>query len=188
MHVIKAILKSKLFYIVVVIAFLINQALEFNKRYNNDLVKKYYSRSASVGINVTASENIRDSIVAYAKDLLGISYSYGAKGPSSFDCSGFTVYVFKNFGLHLPATAAMQSQYGQERQTKDVQKADLLFFRGTAREEERVGHVGIVVANENGSVSFIHSSTSRGVVIDNLDQPHFKIRYLGARNVLGVNH
>ena len=53
------------------------------------------------------------SVIAYAKTLLGKPYVWGAQGPNSFDCSGFTYYVFKNkAGIILPRTSSAQSKYG----------------------------------------------------------------------------
>lgn len=52
---------------------------------------------------VTASAVCGDDIVAYARQFVGYPYVWGAKGPNSFDCSGFVYYVFKHFGISLPS-------------------------------------------------------------------------------------
>jgi hypothetical protein len=69
----------------------------------------------------------------------GAPYQYGAAGPSTFDCSGFTMYVFGRFGISLPHNAA--SQYGAARHISSAAKqpGDLIFFTGSGG----VYHVGI---------------------------------------------
>ena len=60
----------------------------------------------------TTSTSKGDEIVAYAKQYLGCKYVYGGSGPSTFDCSGFTMYVFKHFGVNLSHSATAQSKNG----------------------------------------------------------------------------
>src|SRR4051794_3366849 len=69
----------------------------------------------------------------------GAPYQYGAAGPNTFDCSGFTMYVFGRFGVHLSHNAA--SQYGQTRHISSSAKTpgDLIFFTGSSG----IYHVGI---------------------------------------------
>lgn len=127
-----------------------------------------------------------DRILDYARTFIGVPYRLGATGPNQFDCSGFTRYVFKEFGFELARNSASQFQttrpvdgYG------DLRKGDLVFFgaRGSIRE---VGHVGIVteVDLERGMFYFIHASTSHGIEIQRSTHPYFMMRFLGAGRVL----
>ncbi|UII27036.1 C40 family peptidase [Fulvivirga maritima] len=195
MEIIKKLLKEKLFYVVLGIIFLINSAMNINKSQNADLLDEYYSHKAVAkdtvtGLDIEGEEGLanaktrRDSIIDYALQLQGVPYKYAGKGPSSFDCSGFTCYVFRNFNVSLPASSQLQSKFGEEIDTKEVQKGDILIFKSPTKGVNRVGHVGIAIANNNGKISFIHSSTSRGVVIDSLAHRHYNARYMGARRVL----
>ena len=70
----------------------------------------------------------------------GQPYVYGAMGPTRFDCSGFTKYVFGRFGKSLPHSSS--AQYGAVRHIAKTSKqvGDLLFFRNSSGS---IGHVGI---------------------------------------------
>ena len=103
--------------------------------------------------------------MAYARKFLGVPYKLGASGPSRFDCSGYTTYVYKHFGYKItPFTGAQFKEGRPVHGYSDLQKGDLVFFgkRGSVRD---IGHVGIVVSVDynRGSFRFIHASTSGGV-------------------------
>lgn len=111
-------------------------------------------------------------------------YAYGAKGPDKFDCSGFTGYMFKLLGIQLPASSRLQANVGVPVEQTELRPGDLVFFKSRNKELDRIGHVGIVVSTEEG-LKFIHSSSSRGVVIDSLsDSRYYSSRYVTARRVV----
>lgn len=125
-------------------------------------------------------------MIGYAKTLIGTRYRRGGTSPKGFDCSGFTGYVFDQFGYKLNRTSRDQYKQGIDVAIGDLQPGDLMFFTGR-RCNGRVGHVGIVVSvdAERRSVEFIHSSTSRGVRIDSYpDEGYFSKRYIGARRII----
>ena len=131
-------------------------------------------------------KELADELLDYAKTFLGVPYRLGASGPKLFDCSGFTSYVFREFGDDLPHNS--QAQFKESRPVEgfgDLRKGDLVFFgaRGSIR---NIGHVGIVVDVdlEHGSFRFIHASTSNGVEIQRSTQPYFMMRYMGAGRIL----
>jgi len=112
-----------------------------------------------------------NAIVAYASNFLGTPYSYGANGPSSFDCSGFTCYVFRHFGIGLPRTAAGQQGVGSSVSRDNLQPGDLVFFGSPAH------HVGIYVGNG----CYIHSPKTGDVV--KISSLTYRTDYSGARRV-----
>lgn len=188
MNLLKLILKDRLFYIVLAVIFIVSSAMQVNRDNNSDLLDAYYHPNDTI-VSEAAEQplqgsTLRDSLVAYAMTLQGRPYKYAGKGPNVFDCSGFTCYVYSNFNIKLPASSSLQSNYGEPEDTEDVQKGDLLIFKSPTKGVNKVGHVGMVVSNQNGKIHFIHSSTGRGVVIDSLDHRHYKARYMGARKVL----
>ena len=81
----------------------------------------------------------RSEVVAIAKRYLGAPYRWGAAGPSSFDCSGFTMFVFRQVGVGLPHSAAAQIGSGARVSRGDLQPGDLVFFGSP------IHHVGIYV-------------------------------------------
>lgn len=88
----------------------------------------------------------RSRVPAEASKHKGAPYKYGASGPSRFDCSGYTMYVYKRFGKSLPHNAA--AQYSRMHHFAKNQKVpgDLLFFRNSSG---RIGHVAIYAGNGN---------------------------------------
>lgn len=134
----------------------------------------------------SASETTSDKVIAYARKFLGTPYKLGASGPSRFDCSGFTTYVYKHFGYTITPYTGTQFREGRPvHGYSELQKGDLVFFgkRGSVRD---IGHVGIVVSIDynRGSFRFIHASTSGGVTESDSTQPYYMMRYIGARRIL----
>ena len=133
-----------------------------------------------------ASRELVDELLDYAKTFIGVPYRLGASGPDQFDCSGFTSYVFREFGYYLPHSSVMQAEQSSTVESfSELRKGDLVFFgaRGSIRS---IGHVGIVVDVdlERGMFRFIHASTSNGVEIQRSTSPYFMMRYMGAGRVL----
>ena len=136
--------------------------------------------------------NLSDESIEMIGDLLneakshsGKRYRSGAKGPANFDCSGFTSYVYNQFGYKLNSSSRAQYSDGVEVENQDLRPGDLVFFT-SPRSKGGVGHVGIVVNadNENHSFSFIHAAISGGIQIDNSNAPYYKKRYVGARRII----
>ncbi len=125
-----------------------------------------------------------DGLMNEAFTNLGARYRMGTSGPSSFDCSGFTHYVFKLSGIDLERTSRDQYRQGQAVQKDELQVGDLVFF-SSPRSRKSIGHVGIVVEvdKETGIFTFIHASTSFGVMVSDSEDRYFAHRYVGARRV-----
>lgn len=129
----------------------------------------------------------RKAILAEAAKHLGKPYAYGASGPVSFDCSGFTQYVFKKgAGREIPRASVAQSQAGKSVSDAKAREGDLIFFRDPG--EKKVNHVAIVYSVSGGKIKSVIHSTSRGVVIDDTDKAswnsYWKQRKVGVRNLL----
>ena len=127
-----------------------------------------------------------DQLLDYARTFIGVPYRLGASGPELFDCSGFTSYVFREFGYNLPHNSVLQFRDSQPVESfSDLRKGDLVFF-GARNNIRSIGHVGIVVDVDldRGMFRFIHASTSNGVEIQRSTSPYFMMRYMGAGRVL----
>ena len=104
---------------------------------------------------------------------MGCKYVYGGTTTSGFDCSGFTQFVYKHFGVNLNRTAA--AQYSNGTAVKDLQAGDLVMFGKSG-----INHVGIYI----GGNTFIHAANpSRGVTTDTLASGYYKTNYVGARRI-----
>ena len=115
----------------------------------------------------------QEKLAATAKQYLGCRYSYGSSGPNKFDCSGFTMYVFKQYGISLPHSASGQRATGTAVSKSNLQVGDLVFFLGTT-------HVGIYLGNGQ----FIHASTTNyDVTINSLNSGYWANHYSGACRV-----
>jgi len=102
-----------------------------------------------------------DSIVTFAKTLLGTPYKYGSCSPKAFDCSGFVYYVMKHNGIELPRSSYEMGKCGKEIALKDCRKGDLILFKGTNANSKRIGHVGLVISEHGQPLEFIHSSSNK---------------------------
>ncbi|WP_455542420.1 C40 family peptidase, partial [Intestinibacter sp.] len=125
------------------------------------------SSSSDSSSSDTTVSNKASAVIAYAKTLLGKPYVWGAQGPNSFDCSGFTYYVFKNkAGVVLPRTSSVQSNYGTYVSKSNLRAGDLVFFDTNGANNGAVSHVGIYIGNGQ----MIHASYSqKKIVIDNFN-------------------
>jgi cell wall-associated NlpC family hydrolase len=90
------------------------------------------------------------SATGFAMQFVGYPYVWGGEGPRGFDCSGFTRYVYRQYGLNLPHSAAGQfsTAYGAiVSRPSDLQPGDLVFFANTYT--RGISHVGIYVGGGN---------------------------------------
>ncbi|MDE5843183.1 MAG: C40 family peptidase [Muribaculaceae bacterium] len=147
-----------------------------------DLVKDVIARE---NINTLSSESSKliDDLLAEGRSHIGKRYVHGAKGPGAFDCSGFTSYVYKQFGYNISPSSRAQYTEGTSVARNELRKGDLVFF--TSRNSGgAVGHVGIVVSadNETGNFKFIHASI-RGVKISDFEG-YYVPRYIGAKRII----
>lgn len=96
-------------------------------------------------------------------------------GPNAFDCSGFTSYVYRHFGVSLPRTASSQFSVGSAVSRNNLAPGDLVFFNTVGY----LGHVGLYI----GGGDFIHAASSGRVKISSLSEGYYRTRYAGARRV-----
>jgi cell wall-associated NlpC family hydrolase len=144
--------------------------------------KQSVSQALEVGDNweVLTKE---DEIIETAKEFLGVKYVWAANGPTAFDCSGFTKYVFEKHGITIPRYSGYQATIGTKVAYNELQKGDLVFF--DTDKKGKVNHVGIYL----GDNKFIHASSGgKKVMITSFIQKKFyKNRFLHGQRIVNSN-
>ncbi|NJP37565.1 NlpC/P60 family protein [Alkalicoccus luteus] len=130
-------------------------------------------QTETASVRESSDSSFADRVIASGKEHMGTRYVWGGDTPSGFDCSGFIQYAFKENGKNLPRTVAQMWDAGTR--VDQPQKGDLVFF------ETRTGpsHAGIYLGNNK----FLHSGSSTGVTVTNMDNSYWKQRYLGAKSM-----
>ena len=137
------------------------------------------------GTTATSSSlKMREEITDFARKFVGTHYKYAGQSPGTgFDCSGFTSYVMKGFGVTLSPASAAQSTTGRKVPLDQVLPGDLLFFGDS---EKKIQHVALVVKRNKDGITCVHSTTSRGVIVENVSaSSYWKPKILFARDVVG---
>jgi cell wall-associated NlpC family hydrolase len=132
-----------------------------------------FSFSARAQSPDTLAFDLRDSIVNFAEHYLGTPYLYAGVTEKGFDCTGFVYFVFNHFGIRTSRTSSGYENAGGTIETAKAQKGDIILFTGTNSEIRKVGHAGIVYSNNDGTLYFIHSSSSKnhfGVTITHFNE------------------
>lgn len=148
----------------------------------DDTVKNISATDPSPSANIKIiTEAVRpDSLVAFAKTLIGIPYLYASTDPGKgFDCSGFITCVFNHFNVTVPRSSVDFTNYGKEVSIEEAKPGDLILFTGTDSTIRVVGHMGIVESMQDDTLRFIHSTSGKmkGVVITPLEN-YYRSRFV----------
>ena len=146
------------------------------------------TKGANMASKATTKENTNpqvEKLLNFAYRFKGVPYRLGANGPHRFDCSGFTSYVFREFGYKLERRASLQVRNGKKVERCNLQPGDLVFFGGRSN-RSGIGHVGIITeVDANGhDFRFIHASTRNGITVNHSSDSYYRVRYRGACRVI----
>ena len=130
---------------------------------------------------ITKTE-IANQLVENASKNIGTRYKSGGTTTDGFDCSGFMIYTFGGLDIKLPRTSREQSQFGVQINPLQAQKGDLIFF--STNGSGGVNHVGLVTEVVDEEVKFIHSSSSKGVMISSNKEEYYAKRFVKINRVL----
>ena len=122
-------------------------------------------------------------VIAKARSYTGTPYKWGGTTSKGMDCSGLLLTSFSAIEFSIPRTSAEQRKIGNRVGKSEIKKGDLVFF-ATTKKKRKVTHVGLVTEVQGKNVTFIHSSTSKGVTESNLDNAYWAKRFRQARRVL----
>jgi len=120
------------------------------------------------------TERLAAQLIDVASKNIGVKYKYGGTTKAGFDCSGLMYTVFNSQNIVLPRNSFEQSKIGIViNQNRDqIQKGDLIFFK--TDNSTKINHVGIIIEVNDDEIKFIHSSTSKGVIISSTKQAYYK--------------
>ncbi len=123
-----------------------------------------------------SEEEVRSALFAQYDEWQGVPYRPGGQSKRGVDCSGFVQLTFRErFGLQLPRDTRGQSTLGAPISNRGLQPGDLLFFKTGRRSQ----HVGIFI--QDGQ--FLHASTSKGVIISDMENPYWQQTYWQSRRL-----
>ena len=153
-----------------------DEKTEITSRSSKNRTSTPVSTEKSAALIASASGN---SVAEFAKQYIGYNYVYGGSGPTVFDCSGFTMYVFKQFGISLPHNAVTQSNYGVYVSKENLVPGDLVIFNDYSNTS--IGHAAIYI----GDGRIVHAANSnRGVTTDTILSGYYDIRFVEGRRLL----
>ncbi|MEM6684590.1 MAG: C40 family peptidase [Bacteroidota bacterium] len=141
------------------------------------------SKSTTVVKTTKKNASKASAIVKTAMTYKGTRYKYGGTTKKGMDCSGLMYTAFGAHKVSLPRVSYQQATQGKRIKLNTVQKGDLLFFQ-TNKNRKRINHVGLVVSHKSGIIKFIHSTSSKGVLVSSLDERYWKNAFTEARRVL----
>jgi cell wall-associated NlpC family hydrolase len=127
----------------------------------------------------------RQGIIDRAKEYVGTGYKYAGRSPQTgFDCSGFTSFVLGQYEVKVSPASRTQATEGQAVPLDKVKAGDLVFF-SSAGKGGRVTHVAMVVDHTEEGIFVIHSTNTRGVIVENITTSRYwKPKILFARDVI----
>ena len=146
--------------------------------------KKGAPKEKSTRSEKRVTYRLAEKLIDEATDNLGAKYKYGGTTKSGYDCSGLIFTVFDSQDIILPRNSYLQSKKGVVLNPKndEAQKGDLIFFK--TNKNNQINHVGIVIEVNDDEIKFIHSSTSKGVIISSTKEPYYKKTFVQINRIL----
>ena len=146
-------------------------------------LKNIISDQNADDIQISAPENyVALQMINNAMDFLGVRYRGGGTSPDGMDCSGMVTAVYNLFDMSIPRSSRDMATVGEKVDSSSVKKGDLIFFKTNGKRV--INHVGMVVDIIGDEIKFIHSSTSKGVIISSTKESYYKKTFAQVNRVL----
>lgn len=142
------------------------------------------STSTAVSKRETKKENkyVVNNLISKATYNIGVRYKAGGTTRNGYDCSGLVYTTFESENIKLPRPSYEQAKVGKIIKFNDAQKGDLIFFK--TNRSRQINHVGLIVEVNSGEIKFVHSSTSKGVIISSTKEAYYQNSYVQINRVI----
>lgn len=133
---------------------------------------------------VSKTNHLIEKLIDSASENIGVKYRSGGTTKAGFDCSGLMYSVFSSYDIQIPRSSYEQSKLGLiiDRERDNIKKGDLIFFK--TNRKSKINHVGMVIEISDEDVKFIHSSTSKGVIISSIKEPYYQNSFVQINRIL----
>ncbi|MDR0195985.1 MAG: C40 family peptidase [Myroides sp.] len=125
--------------------------------------------------------DLTNQILSTAFDYKGVRYRYGGMSRSGIDCSGLVATAFEDTSINLPRNSSAMAQVGEKVRKSEAQIGDLIFFKTRGN---RISHVGIITEVFDDEIKFIHSSTSKGVIVSSTKENYYSRTFAQINRVM----
>lgn len=125
---------------------------------------------------------ILKNLIENATDNIGVRYNAGGTTNAGFDCSGLVFSTFEKENIKLPRSSYEQSKIGKIIKPDDAKKGDLIFFK--TNKSKQINHVGLITEVSREEIKFVHSSTSKGVIISSTKEPYYKNSFVQINRII----
>jgi cell wall-associated NlpC family hydrolase len=134
--------------------------------------------------NVALNSKLAENIVASAIENLGVGYKTAGTTKAGYDCSGLVFSTFALYDISLPRTSVAQSKIGVNlgQRIDKAQKGDLIFFKTNG--STQINHVGIITEVNDDELLFIHTSTSKGVILSSTKEPYYQKTFVQLNHLI----
>lgn len=125
---------------------------------------------------------IVNNLIETATDNIGVRYKAAGTTKAGFDCSGLVFSTFKTENIQLPRSSYEQSKVGKLINFDEAKKGDLIFFK--TNKSKQINHVGLITEVKRDEIKFVHSSTSKGVIISSTKENYYKNSFVQITRIL----
>lgn len=123
-----------------------------------------------------------NKLIETATNNIGVGYKPAGTTKAGFDCSGLVFSTFKTENIELPRSSYEQSKIGRVIKFDDAKKGDLIFFK--TNKSKQINHVGLITEASRDEIKFVHSSTSKGVIISSTKENYYKTSFVQINRIL----
>ncbi|MBL0329005.1 MAG: C40 family peptidase [Bacteroidetes bacterium] len=135
--------------------------------------KKITEKYATL-LNVSEGKIENIKLYSFIDEWYGVPYKYGGKNKNGIDCSNFTATLYSTiYGKSISGSSASIFDQCKVISKSNLEEGDLVFFK---IDGNKISHIGVYLQNNK----FVHATTKKGVMIDDLDEDYYKKYYYKA--------